>query len=1042
MNKHKPFRVLPVRQKINSYFLADESDVVTSLRNMAEINADLKNQIHQTAKTLVENVRKTQNQQGTIEAFIQEYDLSTDEGTVLMCLAEALLRIPDDATADKLIKDKIIPAQWQTHLGQSQSLFVNASTWGLMLTGKILLAYPNEEKPWEIFNKLLNRMGEPVIRNVLKKAMRIMGTQFVMETNIDKAIARSNKNFHDNYRFSYDMLGEAALCTRDAERYFESYVSALNIIGEARKNYSNNIQAPSLSIKLSALHPRYEVAQYERVMLELLPKIKELAILAKSLDVGLTIDAEEAERLDISLDLYEAVIIDPELKPWNGFGLAVQAYQKRAFHVLNWLKNLANETGCKIPVRLVKGAYWDTEIKRAQEKGLANYPVFTRKVNTDISYTACAKFMLENSDEFYPQFATHNAYTLATIIELAKINNTSQFEFQRLHGMGEALYGHIIDEYPCRVYAPVGSYEDLLPYLVRRLLENGANTSFVNRVENEDVPIEKIIEDPVEKSLRQNLLVNPHIPLPCDLFGESRPNSNGVNNSDYEVLNKLIQDIEQIKKNWSAKPLIDDWNTSNPVNEVTSPFNSLIIGEAENATKKDVEKCLNIASEHSTAWKKSDLLGRIDIIRQFAELLQTHKTELYALCIYEAGKTVNDAIAEVREAIDFCYYYVEQAENLLSNPVMLPGPTGEDNILQLHGRGVFVCISPWNFPLAIFTGQLIAAYITGNSVIAKPSTNTRLISHFAIRLLLKAGARPNTLFYLPCSAKLFSELVLTDPRVAGVAFTGSVETAWQINQTLAKRRAAIVPLIAETGGQNAMIVDSSALAEQVVKDVITSAFGSAGQRCSALRILIVQKDVEQRIVDLLIQGMKELTVGPSDEIDTDVPAVIDEIAKSKLDVYKNKMRDENKLLFELPIPETLDGHFVNPSLFRIDDLSELENEQFGPFLHVYSYEQSALAENIENINKLGYGLTLGIHSRIDETINFIAENVNVGNVYVNRNMIGAVVGVQPFGGEGLSGTGPKAGGPFYLQRFCSEKTLCINTSAIGGNTKLLSLSDS
>lgn len=1042
MNKHKPFLESHFRQEINKYFLADEAQVVTSLTKYAELESSILHEAQFRASDLVENVRQSQNQKGTIEAFIQEYDLSTEEGTVLMCLAEALLRIPDDETANQLIKDKIGPAKWQTHLGQSRSLFVNASTWGLMLTGKIMQSPTGETNPWEVVNQLVNRLGEPIVRNVLKQAMRVMGSQFVMQTNIDKAIERSNKQFHDNYRFSYDMLGEAALCKRDAERYFNSYLNALETIGQTRDDYPDIHSAPSLSIKLSALHPRYEVAQYERVLKELTPKIKQLALMAKSLDVGLTIDAEEAERLDVSLDVFTSVLCDEQIKPWNGFGLAVQAYQKRAYHVLRWLQDLAKETQCQIPVRLVKGAYWDTEIKRAQEKGLANYPVFTRKVNTDISYMACARFLLENSAEFYPQFATHNAYTLASIIELSRHLDSHSFEFQRLHGMGESLYSEVIDDYPCRIYAPVGSYEDLLPYLVRRLLENGANTSFVNRIEDTSVPLEKIIEDPVEKSRRQQIKVNPHIPLPKDLFGEARPNSQGINVSDYETLQQLLDGIEKITPQWQARPLIGDHKPQGETHKITSPFNNKTIGTSQLANTDDINNCLTLAHQHCKSWKHTPSEQRIHIIENFAKLLQDNAHEIYALCIYEAGKTLNDAVAELREAIDFCNYYVEQAKRLFAEPFQLPGPTGENNLLNLHGRGIFVCISPWNFPLAIFTGQIVAAFISGNSVIAKPSSNTSLIAHFATQLLLKAGASKNHVFLLPCSGQQMDQYILSDSRIAGVAFTGSMETAWKINQTLAQRQSAIAPLIAETGGQNAMIADSSALAEQVVKDIIVSAFHSAGQRCSALRVLIVQEDVAARIIDLLIQAMQELVIGPPNQIQTDVPPVIDAKAQNALNDYKQRKQQAGRLLFEAPLNDELDGFYVSPCLIKIDNLDELEGEQFGPILHVLSYKSSELTDVIDSINHLGYGLTLGVHSRIDATIDFITENVNVGNVYINRNMIGAVVGVQPFGGEGLSGTGPKAGGPFYLPRFCTEKAVCINTSAIGGNTELLSLSDS
>ncbi|MDX1811949.1 MAG: bifunctional proline dehydrogenase/L-glutamate gamma-semialdehyde dehydrogenase PutA, partial [Gammaproteobacteria bacterium] len=767
MNKHKPFLKSELRQKINKNYLIDEKEHVNRLIQLAELESMTAQQIQFRASDLVDSVRKSKKHQGTIEAFIQEYDLSTEEGIVLMCMAEALLRIPDDATADKLIKDKITPANWQIHLGQSHSLFVNASTWGLTLSGKILKSYKDNNAPWEIVSQLINRLGEPIVRTVVKQAMRIMGSQFVMQTKITSAIKRSKQEFHKNYRFSYDMLGEAALCTRDAERYYASYMDALNVLAQERAHYPDLHSAPSLSIKLSALHPRYELAQYRRVMEELTPKILQLAQFAKQSDIGLTIDAEEAERLDISLDIFESVLQDDSLKNWNGFGLAVQAYQNRSLDVLIWLKEQSKLSGNKIPVRLVKGAYWDTEIKRAQERGLADYPVFTRKTNTDISYQACARFMLANSENFYPQFATHNAYTIASIIEMAagKVN----FEFQRLHGMGQTLYQDVIKDYSCRIYSPVGSYKDLLPYLVRRLLENGANTSFVNRIENENISIDKIIEDPVVRIQQETEIRNDKIPLPIDIFLQDRKNSQGVNLSDYEQLEKTQSSISNIKKSWQAAPQINPTSSATEIIEVTSPYDNHTIGTLTLASKDDVNNCLNNAYQHVHEWKHSPIQQRVSIVNTFANLLHEHRHELYALCQYEAGKSLNDAIAEVREAIDFCYYYSAQAELLQANEKALPGPTGEKNSLNLHGRGVFVCISPWNFPLAIYVGQIIAAFVTGNVVIAKPSSNTALTAAFATKLLYKAGADKKYFYFLPCQSSFLSS-VLSSPKISGVAF--------------------------------------------------------------------------------------------------------------------------------------------------------------------------------------------------------------------------------------------------------------------------------
>ncbi|MDH3325497.1 MAG: bifunctional proline dehydrogenase/L-glutamate gamma-semialdehyde dehydrogenase PutA [Gammaproteobacteria bacterium] len=1026
------------REKINKYYLSDESLCISGLLKSIDISPDDLQKIESGARDLVTVARQNKSSQGTIEAFIREYSLSSEEGIILMCLAEALLRIPDDITADRLIKSKLALAEFQTHIGNSHSLFVNASTWGLMLTGK-LVNVREVSTLSDQFVKLIGRMGEPVIRGVLRQAMKIMASQYVMGENIDSALQRGAKEFDENYRFSYDMLGESALSKVDASRYFKAYKHSIEIISRSIStgNYTEAVAAPSISIKLSALHPRYEISQHERVMSELMPDVLSLVQFACEKNVAVTLDAEEADRLDLSLEIFEKLICDKSLDGWNGLGIAVQAYQKRAMHVLDWLGVVAKKTGKIIPVRLVKGAYWDTEIKRAQEQGLSGYPVFTRKSSTDVSYIACAKFMLNNGDCFYPQFATHNAHTIAAIRQLA--GDRSTFEFQRLHGMGENLHDQIIKNCPCRIYCPVGVHRDLLPYLVRRLLENGANSSFVSRIESDDVPIEQIVRSPMDLLANLDVFTNPNILLPNDIF-ENRNNSFGLNLGERCVLDRIKDEIDLYKNHfWFSD------SKSNESREIRNPADKdFIVGYINDDLRDSLKATLSVIDSSKKNWQRTSVKSRIGIIQSFSKLLQDNCVELYALCVYEAGKTINDAVAEIREAIDFCEYYILQAKTVLDNPVKLEGPVGEDNFLSYHGRGLFVCISPWNFPVAIFVGQIVAALITGNTVIAKCSSNTSIVSKRLIEFLYQAGLPKNVLTLVNCAGRLFNEVVLSDERVCGVAFTGSFGTAQKINVTLAARRSPIVPLIAETGGLNAMIVDSSALPEQVVKDVINSAFLSSGQRCSALRVLIVQRDILPRVQDLLINAMCELIVGDPVKYSSDVPPVIDRGAMESLNNYKEIFKNKNKLLHEIEIPEGIKnkGYYVAPALVEIESLADLDKEQFGPILHIMTFEANGLDELIDNINAMGYGLTLGIHSRIDGTISKITSKANVGNIYVNRNMVGAVVGVQPFGGEGYSGTGPKAGGPNYLQRFCTEKTITTNTSAIGGNTDLLSMNES
>jgi RHH-type proline utilization regulon transcriptional repressor/proline dehydrogenase/delta 1-pyrroline-5-carboxylate dehydrogenase len=866
-----------------------------------------------------------------------------------------------------------------------------------------------------------------------------MGHQFVMGRTIEEALERARGKDQRGYRHSYDMLGESALTASDAERYLQSYKAAILAIGRAGP-HPDLVAAPSISVKLSALHPRYERTQRARVLAELTPRVLELAQLAKAQGIGMTIDAEEADRLELSLEVIARVHLDPSLEGWQGFGLAVQAYQKRAVGVIDWLAELARKAGRRLNVRLVKGAYWDSEIKRAQVEGHSGYPVYTRKANTDLSYLACAKRLLACGEVFYPQFATHNAHTIAAIHHLAQ---GRPFEFQRLHGMGADLYAEVIPaerlNAACRIYAPVGSHEDLLPYLVRRLLENGANTSFVNRIVDEALPVEELIRHPAEVVAATEPKAHPRIPLPLHLYGSDRQNSRGVCLANETELRALLAEIQAARlSGLRAMPLVPGAHSGAAARPVRDPADRRRqLGEWQPADAACVERALANAVSAQPAWDRTPVERRAQLLERAAELLEAQRGELIALCTREAGKTLSDGIAEVREAVDFCRYYAQQARRDF-HPKPLPGPTGEANRLELHGRGVFVCISPWNFPLAIFIGQVVAALVAGNTVIAKPAEQTNLVAWRATRLLHEAGVPEAVLQLLPGDGPTVGAQLTSDPRVAGVAFTGSTETARRINRALAAREAPIAVLIAETGGQNALIADSSALPEQLVKDVISGAFNSAGQRCSATRVLFVQEDVAERTLQLLAGAMAELRVGDPGLLATDIGPVIDEDARQVLNEHIARMQREAKLIAALPLGEAhAHGCFVAPHAFEIDSLQRLEREVFGPVLHVIRYPARGLDAVIDAINATGYGLTLGIHSRIDSTIDYIQQRVRAGNCYINRNMIGAVVGVQPFGGEGLSGTGPKAGGPHYLHRFATERAVTINTAAVGGNASLL-----
>ncbi len=1038
----------PLRAAINERYLADETGCVNDLLAQAKLDAAARQRIHAQATRLVEAVRRNRTAKGGVEEFLRQYDLSSQEGMVLMCLAEALLRIPDADTADKLIRDKIMNGKWEEHLGASPSLFVNASTWGLMLTGKLIaLDQSVERNVSNYMAKLVTRLGEPVIRTAFRQAMRIMGHQFVMGRSIEEALKRAASQEYRVYRQSYDMLGEAALTAEDARRYFDDYTDAIDAIGAAVEKNMRVFDAPSISVKLSALHPRYELAQRARVMRELAPMLLALAERARKHAMGLTVDAEEAERLDLSLDIFEAVYRSPSLAGWEGFGLAVQAYQKRAIRVIDWLMALAKDGRRRIPVRLVKGAYWDSEVKRAQERGLDGYPVFTRKPNTDVSYLACARKMLGAREVLYPMFATHNAQTLSSVVEMAGAN--PEFEFQRLHGMGEELYAEVLGantlKLNCRVYAPVGSHEDLLPYLVRRLLENGANTSFVNRIIDEKVPVTAIVSDPVAEVEALAVKPHPRIPLPADIYGAKRRNSRGMDLSDVAVLGRLAQDMQKaMQREWFAAPIVGGKVFGGKQKPSLNPADTRqTVGLIHEADADTIRKAVDIAAAAQPAWDMTPAAKRAGILRRGADLFEEHAAELMALCVREAGKSIPDAVSEVREAVDFLRYYAERAEEDFGKPQRLPGPTGESNELWLQGRGVFVCISPWNFPLAIFTGQMSAALAAGNTVLTKPAEQTSLIGAHAVRLLHAAGVPGEVLHFIPGRGSVVGQHAVADARIAGVAFTGSTETAKIIHQTLANRDGIIPVLIAETGGQNAMLVDSSALPEQVVLDVMASAFNSAGQRCSALRVLFVQDEIAPRVMEVLSGYLDELRIGDPAYLDTDVGPVIDAAAKQALDEHKQWVKGQGRVLRELKLPaDCVNGTYVAPMVVELPSLDILKHEVFGPVLHVIRFKAGELDAVIESINHTGYGLTLGVHSRIDSQAQYIQRRIRVGNVYINRNIIGAVVGVQPFGGQGLSGTGPKAGGPHYLLRFATERTVTINTAAVGGNATLLSLGTS
>lgn len=1041
-----------IRLSLRQMLHGDEEKCIENLLHATVLTVAERNRLVERARDYVVKSRDESDNQGTMDYFLQEFDLSNKEGVALMCLAESLLRVPDGATADKLISEKIKAGRWSDHKGSSESTFVNASTWGLMLTGEFVDLSDVRGNSDNWFKTFVKKAGEPVVRTAIMQAMRIMGGQYVLGRTIDEAISRGIKENKPGTRFSFDMLGEGARTLADADRYFEAYKKAILEIGK-QESKDNCYEANGISVKFSALHPRYEMGHRDVVMDFMVPRILELAALAKEKGLGFTIDAEEADRLDLSLDIFEVLAKDQSLQNWDGLGLVVQAYQKRAPYVIDWLTTLGRDLGRKFMVRLVKGAYWDSEIKHAQEAGLSDYPVYTRKPSTDLSYQVCAERLMVARDVFYPQFATHNAYSVSLIIELVKKWDigASEFEFQRLHGMGHLLYDMVKEntdvDFNIRVYAPVGAHKDLLPYLVRRLLENGANSSFVNRFMDKDVSVEELMQDTIKMVEEKSPKRHSMIPLPADILSYSKREKVGRKNAvGFELTDPL--EIDRLNENLSinydlkAGPIVSGELKWANIEDVYNPTTGEVMGKVSIAGDDDIERALNASANAQKSWNALGGTARSKILNQAADELENKTHYFMAIVANEAGRTLMDGLSEVREAVDFLRYYAGQAIENFEDSILLPGPTGERNELFLQGRGTFLCISPWNFPLAIFLGQVSAALAAGNAVIAKPAEQTPIVAAEAVKILHDAGVPVDVLHLMTGDGATVGAKLVADERIDGVCFTGSTETAKIINRSLAGRDGAIATLIAETGGQNVMIVDSTALPEQVVDDAISSAFQSAGQRCSALRVLYIQDDVADTIIPMLKGAMDCLSLGHPTNLKTDVGPVIDQDARRLLDDHVAYMEKEGTLLHKLDVPADYEnGTFFAPRLYEIKSLDQLKKEVFGPVLHVIRYKASKLDDILAQIQNTGFGLTLGVHSRIEESAEYIFRNLDVGNTYVNRNIVGAVVGVQPFGGQGLSGTGPKAGGPRYLYRFATEKTLTINTVATGGNTELFSMEE-
>jgi len=1021
------------RRRLPGLYRRAEPEVLADLVDRARLGDDARRRVLATAGMLLDELRDPRHG-GWIDRFLQQYPLNTDEGVALLALAEAYLRVPDARTADALIRDKLADGDWAAHRGASESFLVNRVSSGLAMARALI----DGGEHAAALRRMAARLGEPAIRTGVGIAMKIMGEQFVLGRDIGEALKRARSGDHAAFRYSFDMLGEGARTQADADRYLEAYRAAIRAVGAAARSGRDLPARDSVSVKLSALHSRYEVLQAGRAVPELSAHVAELAKLARAQGIGLTIDAEESERLEMSLDIIESVAADPALAGWDGLGMAVQAYQRRAAAVIDWADALGAATARRLTVRLVKGAYWDTEIKRAQERGLADFPVFTRKPATDVSYLACARAMLA-ARHLYPAFATHNALTVATLLEWT--GDARDFEFQRLHGMGVGLYERLMAErgVAVRVYAPVGGHRDLLAYLVRRLLENGANTSFVHQIADRRISNDELLADPVTQSEAVGLTANPGILRPSDIFGTVRRNSAGLDFSDAATVQALQQGMQNaLARPQHAAPMIGGSERGGAAKPVRDPADTRrIVGEVIDASPADIADAITRAAAAQPAWNACPVAERAACLERAADALEADRDAFMALAMREAGKSVTDALGEVREAVDFCRYYAQQAKQQFM-PLALPGPTGERNELSLAGRGVFACVSPWNFPLAIFTGQIAAALVAGNTVVAKPAPQTPLIAARAVRLLLTAGVPPDVLHLLPGGPDV-GQALIADPRVAGVAFTGSTATARRIARALLDDEARpIVPLIAETGGLNAMFVDSTALPEQVVTDVIVSAFQSAGQRCSALRVLCLQDDIAGRVLEMLKGAMAELKIGDTARFDHDLGPVIDADARAALLAHLDAHRDAVIAQCALS-DDTRHGHFVPPTVIRLAQIEDLKREVFGPILHVTTFKAGELDAAVARVNASGYGLTMGLHSRNAGTMQQLRARARVGNLYVNRSMIGAVVGSQPFGGEGLSGTGPKAGGPHYLLRFAVERTLSVDTTSAGGNASLLSL---
>jgi RHH-type proline utilization regulon transcriptional repressor/proline dehydrogenase/delta 1-pyrroline-5-carboxylate dehydrogenase len=1011
-------------------YAADDGVIAARLLESANLSAEQNERIDRTATRLIEAIRADDRGLGGIEDMLREFALSTKEGLALMVLAEALLRVPDSRTADQFIEDKLGQGDFVHHETRSSAFLVNASAWALGVSARVV---QSGDSPQGTIGRLAKRLGIPAVRAATRQAMRLMGSHFVLGETIEAALSRAHSARAP--RYSFDMLGEAARTAADAERYFDSYASAIEAIG-ATAGDRPLPDRPGISVKLSALHPRFEAVSGRRVMTELVPRLIDLARRAKNYDLNFTVDAEEADRLELSLDVIAAAINDDSLKDWHGFGLAIQAYQKRAEAVIDYVDELARALNRRVMIRLVKGAYWDTEIKRAQERGIDDYPVFTRKAMTDLNYMACAQKLLNLRPRLFPQFASHNALTVATIVEFAE--REGGFEFQRLHGMGEALYARLAEDHPktaCRTYAPVGSHRDLLAYLVRRLLENGANSSFVAMASDDAIPIATLLRRPADIIGAAENARSRKIALPRDLYGPQRKNSRGIEFGNRAALNRLIAAVASENSATSAGPIIDGNTKAAPSRPIVSPIDGKsIIGSAVDATPDDANSAVLAARRGFLDWSRTSAEKRAEMLERAADLLEQRAAHYIALLQREGGKTLDDAFSEVREAVDFCRYYAGEGRGVFGHATELPGPTGESNSLKLRGRGVFAAISPWNFPLAIFTGQIAAALMAGNTVVAKPAEQTPLIAAEAVHLLHAAGVPVSALHLLPGDGSIGAALT-GHAEIAGVVFTGSTEVARAINRVLAAKDGPIVPLIAETGGINAMVVDATALPEQVADDVATSAFRSAGQRCSALRLLFLQDDVADRMIEMISGTARELAIGNPCDIATHIGPVIDSEAKQRLDAHIARMKKQAIVHYAGLAPA---GNYVAPHIFELANASQLTEEVFGPVLHVVRYPADQFDRVLRSIERSGYGLTLGIHSRIDDTIDAAIARLGIGNVYVNRSMIGAVVGVQPFGGQGLSGTGPKAGGPHYLVRFATEQTVSVNTAAAGGNAALMS----